>query len=146
MSDKGIPAIVEIMGHVKRAGFVTKDETFGAPMLRITIPATSEQPEFDEYYGLNSLYAIKPVGEQAVLLAAENFKARPIVVWNPELITRDEHERTIEKLMAQINAFRNGLPAGKDETYDKREEQGEPEQDEDEHDDKWYGDVGHTTY
>lgn len=56
-------AIVELMGHRKRPGFVKEVEIAGGKMLRIDIPV-SETENVTEFYGLPAIYSIRPCTEE----------------------------------------------------------------------------------
>lgn len=59
---EGYWAIVELMGHRRRAGFAQEVEQFGAKMLRIDIPAGDQM--VTEFYGGTSIYALRPASEE----------------------------------------------------------------------------------
>lgn len=80
MSDlaNGYWAIVELMGHRRRAGFVQEVEQFGAKMLRIDIPA-GEGAWVTEFYGGSSIYALRPADEAVARGVAEQLgDPRPV--------------------------------------------------------------------
>lgn len=55
-------AVVELMGHRQRAGFVREVEIAGGKMLRIDIP--TDAGDVTEFYGSASLYALRPCAEE----------------------------------------------------------------------------------
>lgn len=65
----GYWAIVELMGHRRRAGQVKEVEQFGAKMLRIDIPAG--EGFVTEFYGGSSIYALRPASEDVARRVAE---------------------------------------------------------------------------
>jgi hypothetical protein len=70
-------AIVEIMGHVRRAGHVTQETHFGVPLLRIDIP----QPEgtrLTQYYGGQAIYCLTPCDEAAARAVAAQNQPAPV--------------------------------------------------------------------
>lgn len=69
-------AIVEIMGHRTRPGYVKEVEIAGGRMLRVDIPA----PDADvtEFYGVASIYSIRPCSEQMARDQASTANARPV--------------------------------------------------------------------
>lgn len=70
-------AIVELMGHRRRAGLCREVEQFGAKMLRIDIPA--DEGFVTEFYGGSSIYALRPAAEDvARRVAADLGDPRPI--------------------------------------------------------------------
>ena len=70
-------AIVELMGHRKRAGRVSEVEQFGAALLRIDIPAGEDT--VTEFYGGGAIYALRPCSEELARRVAANLgDVRPI--------------------------------------------------------------------
>jgi hypothetical protein len=58
-------AIVELMGHRQRAGYVKDVEMFGGKLLRVDIPVTAEA-NVTEFYGCSAVYALRPCTEEIV--------------------------------------------------------------------------------
>jgi hypothetical protein len=70
-------AIVALMGHRERPGYVEEVEIAGAKMLRIDIPTPGG--DVTEFYGANSVYSIRPCTEEIARAAASNWgDPRPI--------------------------------------------------------------------
>lgn len=67
-------AIVELMGHRQRPGFVKEVEIGGAKMLRIDIPA--EGGDVTEFYSAAAIYSIRPAAEDLVRDQAERWGVR----------------------------------------------------------------------
>lgn len=93
-------AIVELMGHRKRAGMTREVELFGGKLLRIDIPA--EGGDITEFYGASAIYALRPVSEDiardAVRMAGDPRPVRPVEYRLAAPNARededeDEHER-----------------------------------------------------
>jgi hypothetical protein len=88
-------AIVELMGHRKRPGYVTEVEFAGSKMLRIDIPTTGD--DVTEFYGAQAIYAIRPAAENVVRECAERDgdprPIRPLEYREP---------KTIEDLDAEV--------------------------------------------
>lgn len=61
-------AVLELMGHRQRAGYVKDVEMFGGKLLRIDIPVGEGVTEF---YGCSSIYALRPCTEE---IAKEHVK------------------------------------------------------------------------
>lgn len=104
-------AIVELMGHKVVSGFVTKSEMLGAPLLRVDVPATSTYPEFTQFYGTGSVYCVTFVSEEVARRTAEATKVNPVSVYVPDLITREQLEKTVQKYRDEIGKMRRALPA-----------------------------------
>lgn len=58
-------AIVELMGHRQRPGYVKEVELAGGKMLRIDIP-THDGESVTEFYGTSAIYSIRPAAEDLV--------------------------------------------------------------------------------
>ena len=60
-------AVLELMGHRQRPGFVQEVEMAGTKMLRVDIPVSKDDAGQDviltEYYGGQSVYALRPCTE-----------------------------------------------------------------------------------
>lgn len=56
-------ALVELMGHRKRAGYVTQEEVAGVAMVRIDSPGPNDA-KLTAYYSPASLYSLTPVSEE----------------------------------------------------------------------------------
>lgn len=59
----GVWCVLELLGHVKVAGYVTEEELFGTKIGRIDIPADDEREAITQYFGGQSLYRLTPVTE-----------------------------------------------------------------------------------
>ncbi len=116
---KGTWVILELFGHKVVAGYLTRDETLGAPLLRLDVPKTSRFPAFTRHYHPNAVYSISYVGEEAAAYTAESISENPISIYVPELgeLTRLQQENTTmkTKLFALQRALQSGqLPQGDD--------------------------------
>jgi hypothetical protein len=58
-------AVLELMGHRQRAGYVKDVEMFGGKMLRIDIPVEADKT-VTEFYGCAAIYALRPCTEEIV--------------------------------------------------------------------------------
>ena len=58
-------AVLELMGHRQRAGYVKDVEMLGGKLLRIDIPVTADKT-VTEFYGCSSVYALRPCTEEIV--------------------------------------------------------------------------------
>lgn len=106
-------AIVELMGHKKVAGKVTKDITFGSPILRIDVPPTEAYPAFTQYYGVSAIYCMTPVSVEVACLVAGNLKVDPVSVYAPELVTKEKFDNMVQEYRDHIQKLKNpSLPAG----------------------------------
>lgn len=70
-------ALIELMGHRQRIGFVREVEMFGGKLLRIDIPA--EGGDVTEYYGCASIYSLRPCSEEIARDGAKRYgDLRPV--------------------------------------------------------------------
>jgi len=75
------------------------------PLLRIDVPATSDLPEFTVEYGPAAIYGITYVSEAVAKATAEGLRVKPINVYSPDLVTRQEFEEAVsgyEQKIAQL--------------------------------------------
>lgn len=77
-------AIVEVMGHVTYAGFVTVETIAGAAMLRVDVPPVGNIPAFTKYIAPGSLYGLTPSTETTTRAKAAQLRAKPADCWNME--------------------------------------------------------------
>ena len=74
-------AIVELMGHVRYGGLVSKDTMLGTAMLRIDVPA-GDAAFATQLINPASLYRLTFCTEQAARLAAKSGAEKPISEWD----------------------------------------------------------------
>ena len=80
----GTWAILELMGHVKLAGFITEEELFGGKIGRIDIPGEA-RAGITQYFGGHTVYRITPVSEETARMFAARNKPRPVYVYELQL-------------------------------------------------------------
>lgn len=119
--------IVELMGRKVVAGQVSKSVLLGPPMLRVDVPATSAYPEFTQFYGDTAIYCVTFVSEDVARLTAEQTKVNPVSVYVPELISREQHEQSIQMYRDEIDKMRRLLPMGDHDRSDYLDEEDESE-------------------
>lgn len=70
-------AVLELLGHRQRIGYVKEVEIAGAPMLRIDILMAKDQAGQDitatEYYAMSAVYALRPCTEETARLEATRY-------------------------------------------------------------------------
>lgn len=76
------PAIVELMGHRRLAGYVSEAEMFGAKLLRVDVP----QPDgkmATQLYGGGAIYCLTPTTDEMVQRIATSARnsVRPVQAW-----------------------------------------------------------------
>ncbi len=70
-------AMLELMGHRQRIGYVREAEMFGGKLLRIDIPV--EGGDVTEFYGCSSVYALRPCSEEIARDSAKHYgDPRPV--------------------------------------------------------------------
>ena len=116
-------AIVEIMGHKVVAGYVTKDEMFGQPMVRIDVPTTEAYPAFTQHYGVQAIYCVTYVSEQVARRVAESNQVNPVSVYVPDLSRLDMLRDDNDRLRKEVQRLR-ALPAPAPEPGDDDDELG----------------------
>lgn len=100
-------AIIEFMGHRKRAGKVKTAEIGGTAVFVVESP-TQEEP-VSEVYAASSLYCLTPVTEEVARIAARSVNPQPITAWQlPERWRRAIHE-------SEERAFALEAPANSDD-------------------------------
>lgn len=72
-------AILELMGHVRVAGFVTEQEVFGAKLGRIEIP--TERGPVTQFFGGSSVYRLTPCDEATARAVALHNEPEPVHHW-----------------------------------------------------------------
>jgi hypothetical protein len=131
--------IIQLFGHKVMAGYATKEEPFGLPMIRIDVPETEKFPAFSKHISPQAVYDIAYVSETAARKTAEAVQADPIPVYVPEIDdARALHEQVMD-LKEQLSRAR-ALPDPEFRT-DTRPEELEPGLwDEEDEEDDWRGD------
>ena len=113
-ADSGNWGIVELFGHQVVAGWLTKSEMLGAPMLRVDVPETKDRPAFTKLYGDKAVFSISFVSEQIARRAAEAYHVDPVSVYVPELVSVEQYRRDMQALKHENWKLRRGLPSGAD--------------------------------
>lgn len=125
-------AVVELFGHKTIAGQISK-ETGLFPLLRIDVPATSDYPSYTVEYGPAAIYGITYVSEAVAKATAESLKVKPINIYSPDLVTREQFETAVDQykqMIAKLRALpehagQNSRPLEQeelDEDYEEDEE------------------------
>ena len=87
-------AIVELMGHRQRPGYVKEVELAGGKMLRIDIPV--DGGDVTEFYGASAIYSIRPASEEIIRDNAARFgdprPVRPVDYRQPEALPEPEFD------------------------------------------------------
>ena len=93
----GTWAILELMGHVKLAGYVTEEEHFGGKVGRIDIP-TDDGSSVTQFFGGHTIYRLTPVTEAVARAFAERNKPRPVYLYElPARIPPDGFDDDFEE-------------------------------------------------
>jgi hypothetical protein len=73
--------IVELMGHVRRAGRVREMEIAGRGFLRLDIPAADGEGWATQYLSPGAVYALTPTTEEIARAAAARWQPTPVHRW-----------------------------------------------------------------
>lgn len=93
----GTWAILELMGHVKLAGFVTEEELFGGKMGRIDIPrGDGDEGAVTQYFGGQTVYRLTPTSEEIARAFAARHQPRPVHTWELQLSAPEEIPAEVE--------------------------------------------------
>lgn len=104
-------AIIEFMGHRKRAGQVKTADIGGTAVFQVTTQTPDGQP-LVEVYAASSLYCLTPVTEDVARNVAERINPAPISAWDLPTNVR-------EAMRAMQATSANALPdAGDDDPDD----------------------------
>lgn len=110
---RGSWVVLELFGHKVVAGFMSRDESLGAPLIRLDVPATDAFPEFTRHYHPNAIYSVSYVSEETARLTAESLRENPISIYVPDLgelnQLRQENESMRVRLERLQRALRNPL-------------------------------------
>lgn len=87
-------ATVELMGHGQTAGRVSKPTEWGG-LIRVDVPIEDGLYR-TEFYGMAAIYAVKFVSEEIARAYAP--KERNIVAYDTPIVTREQHESTIQRM------------------------------------------------
>lgn len=91
-------AILELMGHGRAAGIITKDTDYGTPMLRLDVPQ-HDGSFATQLINPQSIYRLSFVEEAIGRHAAESFRKAPVSEWEirhllPQRPTTDDDDDT----------------------------------------------------
>lgn len=82
--------LVELMGHSKVAGRISEETRYGSTWLRVDVPEADNQIGFSQLYGAGAVYRITYTTEEIARLIAQEIHARPIKVWELNLLPEPE--------------------------------------------------------
>ncbi len=74
-------AVVELMGHGRAAGLVSKDTAFGTPMLRLDVPQ-HDGTFATQFINPQSIYRMSLCEEAVARLAAKDCRSAPVSEWS----------------------------------------------------------------
>lgn len=83
--EQGSWVVLELFGHKVVAGYMSRDETLGSPLIRLDVPATSRYPQFTRHYNPSAIYSVSYVSEDAARYTAESLQENPVSVYVPAL-------------------------------------------------------------
>jgi hypothetical protein len=74
-------AIIELMGHIRYGGQVSKDNQFGTAMLRVDVPQT-DGSFVSQLVNPSSIYRITMCTEEIARVAARQGDSKPLSEWS----------------------------------------------------------------
>jgi hypothetical protein len=80
-------AILELMGHVRLAGFVTEEAHFGTALGRIDVPGADGPTT--QYFGGASVYRLTPTTEEIARSVATHNTPEPVYRWELPAPTKE---------------------------------------------------------
>ena len=89
--------VVELMGHVTLAGYVSEQEIAGSALIRIDVPETEAGPSFTKLVGSSSIYGITPVDEETVRTICSEGAQKPFSSWELQSAFRKYYEKRLEQ-------------------------------------------------
>lgn len=101
-------AIIELMGHIRYGGLVSKDNQFGTAMLRVDVPQ-KDGSFVSQLINPSSLYRVTMCEERIARLAAEQGDAKPLNSWEmrhllpPPAPDQTENVRTLRNALSALN-------------------------------------------
>jgi hypothetical protein len=87
-------AIVELMGHGRTAGRISRLSDFGG-MLRVDVP-TEDGTYRTEFYGMPAIYSVKLVSEEIARAYTEPM--HDAIAYDTPIVTREQHEGALRDL------------------------------------------------
>lgn len=75
-------ALVELMGHQRIVGKASEETHFGAPLLRIDVPAQGDESAYTKFYGGGAIYCITPITEAVAMRMLNNVRPDPVPMWD----------------------------------------------------------------
>ena len=87
-------AIVELMGHVKYGGLISKDNQFGTAMLRLDVPQ-ADGTFVTQLINPTSIYRLTMASEALARAAARGGETKPMAEWEVKHLmpaSEDPHE------------------------------------------------------
>lgn len=81
-------AIIELMGHIRYGGRVSKDNALGTPMLRVDVPM-KDGTTITQIVNPSSVYRITFCSEEIARAVSADETAEPIQPWQRHHLLRD---------------------------------------------------------
>lgn len=94
--------IVELMGHVTLAGYVTEAELGGGKLFRIDVPPSDRMQAFTTMFGASAIYKMTPVDEATVRAVCERKQQQPFTSWELQSAFNDWAEAKKEELKDRL--------------------------------------------
>lgn len=107
-------AVIEFMGHRKRAGQVRTAEIGGTAVFQVTSKTPDGEP-ITEVYNASSLYCLTPCTEAVAEIAARSINPAPVSTWDLPEDVRDALRQVRSEKAARANAIEAGAGESPDE-------------------------------
>jgi hypothetical protein len=101
--------VLELFGHKVVSGLMTKDESLGAPLIRLDVPPTSGYPAFTRHYNPSAIYSVSYVSEDTARLTAEQLQENPISIYVPDLGDLSRLKSENEAMRARIESLQRAF-------------------------------------
>jgi hypothetical protein len=85
--ESGFWGILELMGHVRLAGYVSEEEKFGGKLGRIDVPHPDGRTT-TQFFGGSSVYRLTPCTEEIARSVARHNEVKPIFTFELPALAR----------------------------------------------------------
>lgn len=100
----GFWGVLELMGHVKLAGYITEEEKFATKLGRIDIPGP-DNTIATQYFAGGAIYRLTPTTEEIARATATANQPRPVQLWEvPALQRAAERALRVDDDLAEADA------------------------------------------
>ncbi len=94
-------AVVELMGHAKTAGRISRPADMGG-LLRVDVPMGDSYRT--EFYGMAAIYAVKLVSKE--IAQAYGTEGREVIEYNVPIVTREQYQAMREDFERRLRNYK----------------------------------------